>query len=119
MDFGLKEHMSPKQMFERGDLAALESRSAWAAAAQLQALHRDYDGAYATATGALRRALAGGPPAAAGDAAGRAPLATEDGRAVAALRLVVAECLIRRGQLEQAGAALSVIAGARLRSPLR
>ena len=38
---------------------------------------------------------------------------------MAALRLVVAECLIRRGQLEQAGAALSVIAGARLRSPLR
>lgn len=100
-------------MFQRGDLAAVESRAAWVAAAQLQLQHRDHDCAYTTAAAALRRALAGGG-AAAGNAAGQAPLATEDDRAVAALRIVVAECLIRKGQLDQAGAALSLIAGALL-----
>ena len=104
------------QMFQRGDLGAVESREAWVAAAQLQLQHRDYDGAHTTAGAALRHALAGGA-AAAGNATGQAPLGAEEGDGVvAALRLVLAECLIRKGQLEQAGAALSLIAGALLQN---
>ena len=93
-------------MFELGDLIAAESSAAWLVCAQLQYQDRDFSCAFETATAGLRW-LMGVTTEAASSAQER-----KDNDVLTQLRLIVAGCLAEKGELDQARAAFSIIAGA-------
>jgi len=90
-------------MFERGDLAAAGGLSqAWLAKARLQLQQNDESAALETATQALKYLMKPQQQQSA---------ASADMDALTELRAIVGLCLLSKGQIDRAVAALTLIAG--------